>query len=286
MHEIQKVRLENGITLAYREYGTGDKYILSTQNFYFKDCYEAMLGQEPYDYHVFLIFMRGYGESDHIFDSEPRPYTRIWGEDLVLFAKAMGIESFYYTGVSHGNFAGWYLAFHHPELIRAFACCDGIAKFVKKPQGVIPHAGKEADWDHVAGDREALSRIAWNETWPTDDPRRLARRRQNREEHLEILMHRKKEEFLLRNTDMSCSDAETEEEFLEDISKIPFPVLFWEGALDPLATVEEALKLCHRIPGAILLTYQQLGHGGADECPELAARDCDRFFHDVKGRIL
>ena len=28
------------------------------------------------------------------------------------------------------------------------------------------------------------------------------------------------------------------------------------------------------------------GHGGADEMPELAARDCDRFFKDVEGRIL
>ena len=38
--------------------------------------------------------------------------------------------------------------------------------------------------------------------------------------------------------------------------------------------------------GDVTLAYQHLGHGGADECPELAARDCDRFFRDTEGRIL
>ena len=36
MHEIKTIEV-NGVTLAYREYGTGDKYLLSTQNFFFKN---------------------------------------------------------------------------------------------------------------------------------------------------------------------------------------------------------------------------------------------------------
>ena len=51
MHEIKTVKIKNGVTLAYREYGTGDKYLLSTQNFFFKDSHMALLGQPPYDYH-------------------------------------------------------------------------------------------------------------------------------------------------------------------------------------------------------------------------------------------
>ena len=35
------------------------------------------------------------------------------------------------------------------------------------------------------------------ENWPTSNPQRLARRKANFEEHLDILMHRKKEEFAL-----------------------------------------------------------------------------------------
>ena len=106
MHEIKTVKIKNGVTLAYREYGTGDKYLLSTQNFFFKDSHMALLGQPPYDYHCFLVYMRGYGESEHIFDQTKRDYAKIWGEDLMAFAEVMGIKSFYYTGISHGNCSG------------------------------------------------------------------------------------------------------------------------------------------------------------------------------------
>ena len=80
MQKNKRITLENGVTLSYREYGSGDRYLLSTQNFFFEHCHEALLGQEPYHYHVFLITMRGYGESDHIYDAEPKNYTSIWGK--------------------------------------------------------------------------------------------------------------------------------------------------------------------------------------------------------------
>ena len=73
MHEVKTIDLGD-VTLAYREYGSGDKYLLSTQNFFFKDSHMALLGQPPYDYHCFLIYMRGYNQSTHYFDGEPREY--------------------------------------------------------------------------------------------------------------------------------------------------------------------------------------------------------------------
>ena len=82
MHEIKTVDVK-GVKLAYREYGSGDKYLLSTQNFFFKDSHMALLGQPPYDYHCFLVYMRGYGESEHIFDDTLKDYAKIWGEDLI-----------------------------------------------------------------------------------------------------------------------------------------------------------------------------------------------------------
>lgn len=278
----------NGVTLAYEEYGSGEKYLLSTQNFFFRDCHMALLGQPPYDYHVFLIYMRGYGQSSHITDPTPKDYNAIWGEDVIAFAGAMGIERFYYTGISHGNWAGWYIAFHRPELLRGFVCVDGIAQYMVLPAGALPRTpGYDPEIEERIGSYEKLSEIAWMEHWPTRDPRRLARRIANHEEHTRILMDRTIEEFSIPNAgDMTCCGAGSREELLERASHISFPVLIWEGGLDPLAKVEDALALAQAIPGASLLTYQHLGHGGADECPELAARDCDRFFRDTEGRIL
>lgn len=284
--QIKKVEV-NGVTLAYKEFGSGTNYLISTQNFFLTDCHMELLGKAPYEYHVFLIYMRGYGESDHIYDSEPKNYTKIWGEDVIAFAEVMGIESFYYSGISHGNWAGWYIAFHRPKLLRGFVCCDGIAQFRKKePGGVKPMLYEESKIDQIVGNREKLEAMAWTENWPTNHPDRLEKRAKNHAEHLELLMNRKREEFLVRNDDMTACEAETEAEFYELLSKIPCPVMLINGVLDPLAKVEDCLKIAKVIPGAVLLTYQHLGHGGPDECPEQIARDCDRFFSDTRNRVL
>ena len=276
----------NGVTLAYEEYGSGNRYLISSQNFFFRDCHMALLGREPYHYHVFLIYTRGYGASTHIFDPTPRDYTTIWGKDVAAFAEAMGINSFYYTGISHGNWAGWYLALNRPELLRGFACGNGIAQF-RDPDARMPVPPRpELDLDRVVGNREALEKMAWMENWPTNNPDRLRRRAGNHKEHLQILLNRKREEFTVRNTNMSCCDAKTREEFYETMAKISVPVLFLHGMLDPLAKIEDVVRLSQAIPGSQIKAYQNLGHGGGDECPEIFARDCDRFFRDTEGRVL
>ena len=276
----------NGVTLAYEEYGSGNRYLISSQNFFFRDCHMALLGREPYHYHVFLIYTRGYGASTHIFDPTPRDYTTVWGKDVAAFAEAMGINSFYYTGISHGNWAGWYLALNRPELLRGFACGNGIAQF-RDPDARTPVPPRpELDLDRVVGNREALEKMAWMENWPMNNPDRLRRRAGNHKEHLQILLNRKREEFTVRNTNMSCCDAKTREEFYETMAKIDVPVLFLHGMLDPLAKIEDVIRLSQAIPGSQIKAYQNLGHGGGDECPEIFARDCDRFFRDTEGRVL
>jgi len=282
MAEIKTIDLGD-VTLAYQEFGSGDKYLLSTQNFFLSGSHMELLGKPPYDYHCFLIYMRGYGKSSHITDPTPRDYNSIWAQDVIKFADAMGIPSFYYTGISHGNWAAWHIAFERPELLRGFVCCDGIVQFMDM-SGVIR---APQNLDAIVGNREVLSKMTWNEPWPTKNPQRLAKRAANVAEHLEILMERTADEFTVPSTyDMTCCNAKTEEEMYAKLAEIPVPVLIWNGGLDQSAKAETALRVAQTIPGASLLTYQHLGHGGADECPEIAARDCDRFFRDVEGRIL
>lgn len=286
MSEIKTINLGD-VTLAYKEFGSGDKYLISTQNFFLTDCHQELLGKEPYNYHSFLVYMRGYGKSSHISDATPKNYNAIWGEDIIRFAEAMNIPSFYYTGVSHGNWAGWHIAFNRPELLRGFACCDGIVQYRDKADMSNRPPMARPDADTLVGNYEALEKMAWMENWPTENPERLAKRAANHKEHTEILMARTKDEFTVPNDgDMTCCNAASSEDFYEKLSKIPVPTLIWNGGLDPLAKAEDALKVAQTIPGASLLTYQHLGHGGADECPEITARDCDRFFRDTEGRIL
>ena len=277
----------NGVSLAYEEYGTGDKYLLSTQNFFFRNCHMALLGQPPYDYHCYLIYTRGYAGSQHIFDPEPQDYTKIWGEDVVAFAKTMGISNFFYSGISHGNWAGWYIAFHYPELLRGFVCCDGICQYKSEKTGNMPQIQRNwMDIENTVGNRDALEKIAWQETWPTQNTGRLKRRAENHQEHLNILLDRKKEEFTVRNNNMTACDASSEEDFYNKLSQLHFPLMLLNGVLDPLSRVEDALKIAKVVPGCQLLTIQHWGHGGPDECPEITARICDRFFKDTENEIL
>ena len=164
---------------------------------------------------------------------------------------------------------------------------DGITQYHEQRDLPAPLAQMRDHAEEFVGNVEQLKKTAWIETWPTENPERLRRRQANFEEHLDILMHRKKEEFALPMLgDMTGCEARSQEELLERLHEIKFPVMIWEGGLDPLATPEAALECAKAIPGAVLLMYQHLGHGSADEMPELAARDCDRFFKDVEGRIL
>ena len=258
MSEIKTVSLGD-ITLAYQEFGSGDNYLISTQNFFLSGCNMELLGKPPYGYHTFLVYMRGYGRSTHITDPTPRNYNAIWGEDIIRFAQALNIPSFYYTGVSHGNWAGWHIAFHKPELLRAFVCVDGIVHY-RQPSQDPPRPA--IDPDSLVGNYEALEKMAWMENWPTNNPDRLRRRAGNHKEHLQILLNRKKEEFTVRNTNMSCCDAKTREEFYETMAKIDVPVLFLHGMLDPLAKIEDVIRLSQAIPGSQIKAYQNLGHGG------------------------
>ncbi len=274
----------NQTTLSYKEIGSGDKILISTQNFFFTDSHMELLGKPPYDYHVYLITMRGYGESEHIFDETPQDWISVWGQDVLAFADAIGAQKFYYSGVSHGCFAGWYIAFHQPERLLGFAATSGVAQFITPGQLPIPK--RNLDFDKILGNREALSAMSWNTFYSTKDEKRLARRELLKKEHLELLVKRKKEEFLVHMDSMSGSDAKTEEEFYADMAKINFPVLIVNGIRDDLSTTEKAVKAASVIPGAKLITYEHFEHAGPDECPEIVARDCDRFFRDTAGRVL
>lgn len=282
---MPKLRLKNGVTLGYREFGSGPKVLLSTQNHFFTGCHMELLGKPPYDYHVYLVTTRGFGESDHCFDPEPQNWIKTWGEDLLAFADALGAEQFYYTGISHGTLAGWYVAFHQPGRLKGFVAASGIPLFTE-PGAPLPISIPQCFKDGIIGNREALKKLAWDTHYPSNDPARLTRREACRNEHLEILMSRSEEEFRLTPSTLNPSDAATKEEFYAQLAAISAPVMILFGIRDHSATLGQVLEVAGLIPGAELMTYEHFEHAGPDECPEMTARDCDRFFYDVEGRIL
>lgn len=276
----------NGATLAYEEYGTGDKYLIASQNHFSANHYAKALAFPPYDYHVLFLVMRGYGESDHIYDQEPRDYTKIWSEDVIAFAQAMGIDKFYYTGHSHGNYPGWYMCFHCPDVLLGFASCDGILQFHMPHTGGTPAKAPSFDIKSMLGDEEQIRKKVFASDSPTQNPRRLDLRKQNQEDSLNRWLSMQPEEFLINNENFAVTDAATEEELDELTSHISVPVLLINGGMDAVSTMEEVLKVSRLIPGAKMVMYQNLGHSGLYEIPEMIAADIDLFFKTHEDFIL
>lgn len=274
---MKKIQV-NGVTLAYEELGIGDNVVIASQNRFSPNYWARLLAQPPYHYHVYLLVMRGYGESTHIYSQEPRDFTKLWSEDVIAFAQALGIEKFFYTGHSHGNYPGWYMCFHKPEVLRGFVSCDGILQFH------IPHTGGTSskapgfDIASMVGDMEKIRRHVYKVDSPTQNPDRLRRRKENQEDSIDRWMTMKPEEFLINNENFAVTDATSPEELDKLVRNIHVPVLLINGMMDPISTMEEVMHVAGLIPGAKLVAYQNMGHSGLNECPDIIAADADLFF--------
>ena len=237
---MKKIQV-NGVTLAYEEIGEGNDFIIASQNHFSPNHYARLLAQPPYNYHVFFVVMRGYGESTHIYSQEPQDFTKLWSEDVIAFAKAMGIEKFFYTGHSHGNYPGWYMCFHKPEILRGFISCDGILQFHMPHTGGAPEKAPAFDISKLLGNEEEIRKLVSREDSFTQNPQRLKRRRENQADSLNRWMTMQPEEFLINNENFAVTDAASEEELYELVSHIAVPVLLINGGIDAVSTIEEAV---------------------------------------------
>lgn len=149
----------------------------------------------------------------------------------------MGIKFFYHTGVSHGNFAGWYATFNPSGDVERGVYCDGAVQCRQPEKGGSPASNRNPDADKLIGNYELLEKMTWMEPWLTQNPERWTHRRPIIESILPSL----------------CN-----------VSKKNSECRIWEighvAGFDSLATAENALKVAQAIPGASLLTYQHLRH--------------------------
>ena len=109
--------LEN-VNLYYEEVGSGENYLLCTQIGHGPYSLERELAKRGL--HVFLLTNRGFGRSTHIFGKIEENWYDMWADDVVRFADKMGIQTFSYSGASHGAGTGWHLVLRHPERVKCF----------------------------------------------------------------------------------------------------------------------------------------------------------------------
>jgi pimeloyl-ACP methyl ester carboxylesterase len=269
----------NDADLYYEEFGSGNKIILSSQKSFFSGCFQQLLGQEPYEYHVYLITMRGAGKSAHVYDDFDRYWGTVWAEDVLGFAQKMGIPKFIYTGISHGGFPGWNLAVTHPEVLKAMIAVSGVPFFVAP---FIIHPSSEQDIDALIGNREKLQGMAWSAQLPVSDPStRLEKRTSNMRESLDNLLQTKKEEFRIFPRKI-FENLNSEEDLYRLLGRVRTPTLIINGLWDGASTPELAIKAARAIPGSKLIFWEQAEHSTPDECPQVIAREVDHYLRNYQ----
>jgi pimeloyl-ACP methyl ester carboxylesterase len=118
------LKVSPDVELYYQEYGRGDSVVLSAHMAITPgESYQQRLGQAGF--HVYSLQLRGFGESTHVFEVPAAGWYATWAEDVYQFGRALGVNQFIYTGVSHGAGVGWHLALAHPEALHAFVAVVG-----------------------------------------------------------------------------------------------------------------------------------------------------------------
>lgn len=265
------VETEKGINIYYEEYGSGDKYLICSQQSHAEHSLEKELVK--YGFHVFLLTNRGYGRSTHLTEDYGDYWYDRFADDVVHFADKMGIDQFVYSGASHGAGCGWSVVKNHPErVICFFAVVPGPHSL---DEGKMSF--KEMVEKGLVTLKEAPSSI--------DDPDLLLRRKLQKEEMERVFSSEDYRKYYdvdeVRNLHYGRPLAylENEENLKEALRNIQTPVLILGGGIDPISRNDLMIRTMENLPMCKLVIYSGFGH--SLEIYEELAYEANRFYENV-----
>lgn len=254
----------NGAELAYAEYGTGPRVVVSAQQDFAPGGYLEVLAQPPINCHVFAIRLRRLRKQDELpgEDQNPRWYAR-WADDVFAATQFLGLQGFVYTGVSHGGVIGWHLAVEHPDLLRGLVSIVGVPPPRSRRTGALSgRAGQMAARQDQTTLRANIERLFG----PARDAERLARRNSLVQTRLEHVMNTPPEEAAV-SLGIGFPDVETDEELARLLGQVRLPTLIIGGLHDPWVTPENLLATARLVQGAKLVVFEDESHLLASESP-------------------
>jgi pimeloyl-ACP methyl ester carboxylesterase len=153
----------NGITLGYREFGSGEPLLMVEGFGATMDGWnQTFIGILASKYHVYTYDHRGMGYSS---DNNATPLMSLYADDAVGLMTALGYDSMNVYGVSMGSSISQQLVIDHPERVRKLVL-DSTSYSVRIPEtkrllGIIEAVN--ADPTQPQGVREeAQANLAWN----------------------------------------------------------------------------------------------------------------------------
>jgi len=250
------------IQLEYEEYGSGDRYLLCSQQNHFSLVNYTIDLAKNEGFHVFNIIIRGYGRSTRITEDLGDYWYDVWAQDTCDFADAMGIDKFFYTGVSHGAGIGWYLCLKHSERLRGFF---GVVAGPHSKDGVetgearmrtIKAAATQETWEAYCSEIEKNTRPV-RKPGISDAEWELETR--IFAEQMGFWRGMSLEEARL-NVRKPFPQQKTEDELAELLSTITVPTLLLGGMHDDISLPKNLLRSCAAVKGSKLVLYEDATH--------------------------
>jgi pimeloyl-ACP methyl ester carboxylesterase len=157
----------NGVTLGYREFGSGEPILLipgfgATMDTQWNETFIAILASK---YHVYLYDPRGMGYSS---DNDATPTIAQYSDDAAGLMKALGYDSMHVYGVSMGSTVSQQLVINHPDRVRKLVL-DSVTYSIREPETKLLYTlinASATDPTKTEGVREeAQANLVWNGSW-------------------------------------------------------------------------------------------------------------------------
>jgi pimeloyl-ACP methyl ester carboxylesterase len=267
----------DGADVWFEQHGSGGDVVISSASGF--GPYPAILAEEPYHCTVVTVQARGFGRSTHLARPPAAGWLDQWGDDVLAVADHLGIDTFVYTGVSHGAGIGWHLAHRRPERLRALISVVGTPH--DRSGDTTSSAGRRRIVEgrrDPAVIREQLGIIGGR----TEGGERL----RTREQTLRALVERHlaySEEEALVNQGMPFPQATTNEELAEILETVQVPVLSLAGLRDGVISPQSALRAATAVPHSKTVLFEDEGHFLAEERPRRLAREVRVFLDELAG---
>lgn len=261
----KSITMKDGVVLGYNEFGSGDRYLLSCQQNHNSQIAYTIDLAEKYGFHLFQIQIRGYGTAA---SEATKPYGGkwydIWAQDACDFADAMGIDKFFYGGISHGSGIGWHICRHHPERLRGFFAG------VPGPHSKDGHETGEARMMTINASKDP---VVWKEYAEAKAARQskpfweLAEKGLITREKAQAAADEQKEFWVNMSPETAqldpkkpFSDCPTEEALIEELKKIKVPILIIGGMQDPISTIDNMVRSCKAVANSEMVIFEDGTH--------------------------
>lgn len=138
--KVKNVKLENGETLAYREYGNGDKNILLIHgNMCSGVHFLPLVKRLPPNFKAYIVDLRGFGDSTY---NKKIDNIKDLSDDLYAFVTQLGIYDFIIIGWSAGGSVCLQFSADYPDNAQKIVLIDSVGHtgcplFKKDEQGKI-----------------------------------------------------------------------------------------------------------------------------------------------------